>query len=82
MRTVSNNINNVFFNGIYKDVWKKINPPGLTEAEVDFIIETADLNPGNSVLDLMSGYGRHSLGLAKKGLVLTAIDNQATCYSN
>ncbi len=52
------NINNNFFEGSYKEVWRKIIPPGLTEAEVDFIIEVAGLKPKDSVLDLMCGYGR------------------------
>jgi cyclopropane fatty-acyl-phospholipid synthase-like methyltransferase len=70
------NINNFFFNGIYKDVWKKINSPGLTEAEVDLIQSIAHLEPSHKVLDLMCGYGRHSLALAKKGIQITAVDNQ------
>jgi SAM-dependent methyltransferase len=76
MSSPTENINNVFFNGIYKDVWKKIIAPGLTEAEVEFILSIADLQPGNKVLDLMCGYGRHSLALATKGIQMTAVDNQ------
>jgi cyclopropane fatty-acyl-phospholipid synthase-like methyltransferase len=70
------NINDHFFDGLYKDVWKHIIPPGLTEVEAEFIIESSSLKPGSMVLDLMCGYGRHSLELARKGARATAVDNQ------
>ncbi len=69
------NINDIFFNGFYKDVWRKLIPAGLTEAEAEFIEEIAGLQSGDKVLDLMCGYGRHTLALAKKGYSLTAVDN-------
>lgn len=69
------NINDTFFEGVYKDVWKKLIPPGLTEAEVDFITDIASLKKGDRVLDLMCGYGRHALELGKRGFEVTAIDN-------
>ena len=75
--TVQPNINNNFFEGNYKDVWRKLILPGLTEAEVDFIIEIADLKPKNRALDLMCGYGRHSLELGRRECIVTAIDNSA-----
>jgi SAM-dependent methyltransferase len=75
MTTSTDNINNSFFNSVYKDVWKKLIPNGLTEAEVDFIMETADLQPGDKVLDIMCGYGRHSIELGKRGIDVTSIDN-------
>ena len=75
MPVQAQNINDNFFNGIYKDLWRKIIPNGLTEAEADFIIDVAGLTPGNKVLDIMCGYGRHALELAKRGLDVTAIDN-------
>jgi SAM-dependent methyltransferase len=69
------NINNVFFDGYYKEIWRALIPDGLTIAEVDFLIQTAGLKPGSRVLDLMCGYGRHTLALARKGINVTAIDN-------
>ncbi|HVE61199.1 MAG TPA: methyltransferase domain-containing protein, partial [Chitinophagaceae bacterium] len=69
------NINNIFFAGSYKEVWRKLIPPGLTEAEVDFIIEIGNLKPKSHVLDLMCGYGRHALELGKRQYRVTAIDN-------
>lgn len=69
------NINNSFFEGVYKDVWKGLIPNGLTEAEVDFIMEVGGLQKGDRVLDIMCGYGRHALELARRGLAVTAVDN-------
>lgn len=69
------NINDTFFDGIYKEVWRKLIPPGLSEAECEFIAEVAELKKEDRVLDLMCGYGRHALPLAKKGFRLTALDN-------
>jgi SAM-dependent methyltransferase len=72
---LSSNINSSFFKGIYKDVWRKSIPNGLTNAEVDFVIDVCDLKPGNEVLDLMCGYGRHAIELSRRGLHVLAIDN-------
>jgi 2-polyprenyl-3-methyl-5-hydroxy-6-metoxy-1,4-benzoquinol methylase len=69
------NINSDFFKGIYKDVWRKEIPSGLTEAEADFIEEIAHLKKQDNILDIMCGYGRHSLELARRGYNVTAVDN-------
>jgi cyclopropane fatty-acyl-phospholipid synthase-like methyltransferase len=73
--TSASNINNNFFEGIYKEVWRKLIPPGLTEAEVDFIVEIAGLKPKDHVLDLMCGYGRHAFELGRRQYIITAVDN-------
>jgi cyclopropane fatty-acyl-phospholipid synthase-like methyltransferase len=75
------NINDTFFEGIYKEVWKKLIPPGLSEAECELIQDVAQLKAGDKVLDLMCGYGRHALELARRGFHLTAIDNSADYIS-
>ncbi len=69
------NINSDFFKGIYKEVWRREIPNGLTEAETDFIEEIAHLNEPAHVLDIMCGYGRHALELSRRGHKVTAIDN-------
>lgn len=71
----TDNINDQFFAGSYKHAWKGISPPGLTLAEADFIVELAELKERDEVLDLMCGYGRHSIELARRGMRVTAIDN-------
>src|SRR5689334_18560829 len=75
------NINNEFFKGIYKEVWRKEIPNGLTEAEVDFIEEIGGLSKGDHVLDLMCGYGRHTLELGRRGYKVTALDNSEAYVS-
>lgn len=71
----SKNINSCFFDGYYKDIWRQFFPEKTTQAEVDFIIMDAKLLPGNSVIDIMCGYGRHSLELGRRGINVTAVDN-------
>lgn len=75
MPSSSPNINNTFFEGSYKYAWKESIPAGLTEAESDFIQEISLLKESDKVLDIMCGYGRHSIELAKRGMQVTAIDN-------
>src|SRR5438270_4639499 len=75
MQATSSNINNFFFEGSYKHAWKKTIPDGLTEVEVDFMQSIGQLGPGSRVLDMMCGWGRHSLELGKRGIQVTAIDN-------
>jgi SAM-dependent methyltransferase len=69
------NINDEFFQGYYKEIWKQLNPPGLTKAEVNFMINYFSLKAGDKVLDMMCGYGRHALVLARTGIRVAAVDN-------
>lgn len=69
------NINDTYFDGYYKAIWKTIIPDELTVKEVDFIIPYFNLQQGSNVLDLMCGYGRHAIALARKGINVTAVDN-------
>ena len=73
--TESRNVNDSFFDGQYKDIWRAYIPEELTRRELDFIIQYFKLEPENKVLDIMCGYGRHSIGLARKGISVTAVDN-------
>ncbi len=68
------NINDTYFDGYYKDIWRSIIPEELTVKEVDFMLSYFNLLPGSKVLDLMCGYGRHAIALAKKGIPVTAVD--------
>jgi 2-polyprenyl-3-methyl-5-hydroxy-6-metoxy-1,4-benzoquinol methylase len=69
------NVNNNFFDGHYKDIWRSLIPSELTVKEIDFMLQYFKLKPGDKVLDLMCGYGRHALSLGRKGIEVTAIDN-------
>jgi SAM-dependent methyltransferase len=69
------NINDHYFDGHYKDIWKTIIPAELTSKEIDFMIPYFNLREGSRVLDLMCGYGRHALALGRKGIAVQAVDN-------
>ncbi len=69
------NINDTYFDGYYKEIWKTIIPDELTIKEVDFMVPYFNMKEGSKVLDLMCGYGRHAIALAKKGIEVTAVDN-------
>lgn len=69
------NINNNFFDGYYKEFWRSLIPETLTKAEVEYLVQEAKLQTGSKMLDLMCGYGRHALALARKGIEVTAVDN-------
>jgi cyclopropane fatty-acyl-phospholipid synthase-like methyltransferase len=69
------NVNDSYFDGHYKEIWRKLIPDILTTREVSFILNYFNLKPGDSVLDLMCGYGRHAIALAQKGIHVMAIDN-------
>lgn len=70
-----NNVNDTYFDGYYKEIWRSLIPGELNVKEIDFLLTYFNLKEGDKVLDLMCGYGRHALGLARKGLQVTAIDN-------
>lgn len=69
------NINDTYFEGHYKEIWRAIIPDELTTKELDFMIPYFNLQAGSKALDLMCGYGRHAKALAKKGIEVTAVDN-------
>lgn len=71
----SENINNSFFDGHYKEIWRQIFPAITTQREIEFIVKEGNLQPGDRVLDIMCGYGRHCLELGRRGIVVTAVDN-------
>ncbi len=45
-----------------------------TDQEVDFLVERLGLEPGDRVLDVGCGPGRHALALAERGMVVTGVD--------
>ncbi len=69
------NINDSYFDGYYKDIWRALMPEALTQKEIEFIISYFELTEGSRVLDIMCGYGRHAIALARKKITVTAVDN-------
>lgn len=45
-----------------------------TIAEVDFLVEELELQPGRSILDVGCGTGRHSIEMARRGYRVTGLD--------
>ena len=48
-----------------------------TEQEVDFLVDALHLTPGDRVLDVGCGPGRHSLALARRGYTAVGVDASA-----
>lgn len=63
-----------FFNEDYVRLYTPFLSPARTEQDVAAVIKLLHLQPGNSVLDLCCGYGRHALELARYGCQVTGQD--------
>lgn len=63
-----------FFSGIVLDMWQRAVPEEQTAMETDFLLGALDAKPGERVLDVPCGGGRHSTGLAMRGLKVTGVD--------
>lgn len=63
-----------FFEGLPQVAWKQNQEEVYTEWEVDFLQDVLELTPESKVLDIMAGYGRHALPLARRGFHLTGVD--------
>jgi SAM-dependent methyltransferase len=49
--------------------------PQATQAEAEFVHESLALKPGQQVLDVGCGYGRHAMELAARGVHVVALDS-------
>lgn len=49
-----------------------------TEREVSGVMNLAKIKPGDKLMDLPCGYGRHSLGLGARGVNVTGVDINQT----
>lgn len=65
-----------FFDKDYVDIYGPVDAQ-KTAVEVEGIIKILKLRKGSNVLDLCSGYGRHSIGLTKRGFDVTGYDLSA-----
>ena len=62
------------FFDIYAPHYMKESFTRNTRAEVDFLVDVMELEPGASVLDVGCGTGRHSIELARRGYKVTGVD--------
>ncbi len=63
-----------FFHGLPQLAWKAAQTDEQTQLDLELIVETLDFGPGDRLLDVFCGYGRHALPLARMGAHLTGVD--------
>ena len=67
-----------WFESLYDDFRQRTGfgnlPEDRTRTDVDFLVEELSLKPGNRVLDLFSGTGRHSIELARRGIEAVGVE--------
>jgi SAM-dependent methyltransferase len=66
-----------FFTELPNAFWRAAVPAPATAAEIDFLVRTVGLQPGQTVLDVCCGSGRHALELARRGYRVTGVDVSA-----
>ncbi|GAB3342541.1 class I SAM-dependent methyltransferase [Larkinella ripae] len=66
-----------FFSGLVQEAWKAAQTDEQTELEADFLNDVLALQPGQRVLDIFCGHGRHALELARMGYAVTGVDISA-----
>jgi len=63
-----------FFSGLWMEVQRRLRTVEETHAEVDFIERTLRVKPGDRLLDIPCGVGRHTIELATRGYDVTGVD--------
>jgi len=63
-----------FYGRDYLDIYDFYLTPERTAQELAFIEHTLELKPGQRLLDLCSGHGRHAIPLARNGVRVAGID--------
>lgn len=63
-----------FFHGLALEFWSAIVPEEHTLNELEMLIEQFECAPGDRLLDIPCGNGRHAVQLAEDGFKITAVD--------
>jgi len=63
-----------FFNGLPQIAWKAAQTDEQTQQDLELLVENLDFGPGDRILDIFCGYGRHALPLARMGAWVTGVD--------
>ncbi|HEY6865668.1 MAG TPA: class I SAM-dependent methyltransferase [Candidatus Eisenbacteria bacterium] len=66
-----------FFDDDYLKIYRPMFTEERTRAEVEFIVAALGLEAPGAVLDLACGYGRHAIGMARRGHRVTGVDFNA-----
>jgi cyclopropane fatty-acyl-phospholipid synthase-like methyltransferase len=66
-----------FFHGLPQDAWKAAQTDEQTQLDLELLVETLEFGPGDRLLDVFCGYGRHALPLAQMGARVTGVDISA-----
>ncbi len=63
-----------YFTGLPQQAWKAAQTPEQDQLDLEMLVESLELGPGDRVLDVFCGYGRHALPMARLGLRVTGVD--------
>lgn len=63
-----------FYSGLFADLWRQAVSDDETDREIALLTEWLDARPGDRLLDVPCGHGRHAVRLAKAGYRITGID--------
>ncbi|OIN60949.1 methyltransferase domain-containing protein [Arsenicibacter rosenii] len=63
-----------FFNGLPQVAWKAAQTHEQTQLDLELLVENLDFGPGDRILDIFCGYGRHAIPLARMGAWVTGVD--------
>ena len=66
-----------FFHGLPQEAWKAAQTDEQTQLDLELLVETLEFGPGDRLLDVFCGYGRHALPLARMGARITGVDISA-----
>lgn len=70
-----------FFRGVAVELWSRVLPPAVTEAEVAFLEQELAAPTGGRILDVPCGHGRHSIELSRRGYRITGVDLSEDCLA-
>lgn len=63
-----------FFYGLPQEAWKAAQTEEQTQLDLELLVDTLEFGPGDRVLDVFCGYGRHAQPLARMGARVTGVD--------
>lgn len=63
-----------FFHGLPQEAWKLAQTEEQTQLDLELLVETLEFGPGDRILDVFCGYGRHAQPLARMGARVTGVD--------